>query len=395
MEAADNLFLSDYESMYQNNKEDHISETIPDIISEPTPINDDEYQSENDVVSVIRVDENRNDNDENRNDNDDNNSLTVENEVENPEEKVIPIEIVIPPVDSIVDTHPSEEVKEQSVSVSNAQMEQELFKKILTGMTKTLANYYKFLHPCISLSGAFEIWLHHMSKKKSADLSLALEDANKVNSGLEQRVAKLKGLLARTYQSNQRNVEDSTAMKKAQLQTEEELKSLRVREEYERKLLEEDLRRQSMQSAFHYDVEMMIQRAADGVISQQGTWAQSQQSSSRRLRDLELEKEELRGELERREVAIGELQAMAVKWEGERSRWESQTQQLAAAHVAAVSQLETQRQLLVTELQARRDVEVELDALISARAGLATDVESAVSVKFEQRIQELMEQVTD
>ena len=108
------------------------------------------------------------------------------------------------------------------------------------------------------------------------------------------RVVKLKGLLSRTYQANQKSLEDSNTMKRAQMETAQELRNHKVREENERKSLEEDLRRQAIESAFQYDMEMIIQRAAEDVISQQGLWIQTQQQHSKKLKDLESENELLK-----------------------------------------------------------------------------------------------------
>jgi hypothetical protein len=75
--------------------------------------------------------------------------------------------------------------------------------------------------------------------------------------------------LARTHQSNQRFQEDTTSFKKIQRDAALQMKSIKERDESERLALLETVRARTIEHAFQYDMELAIQRAADGMIASQ------------------------------------------------------------------------------------------------------------------------------
>ena len=80
---------------------------------------------------------------------------------------------------------------------------------------------------------------------------------------MEQRIVKLKALLARTHQANQRNLEEFDNMKKAKLSKEDELKLNEMKANAELNSLREAVRANSITSAFQYDIDILIQNAGD------------------------------------------------------------------------------------------------------------------------------------
>lgn len=119
----------------------------------------------------------------------------------------------------------------------------------------------------ISKRTLFDRWKEHIIIIKMRAMSNALHDSNKSYVALEQKTAKLKALLARTHQSNQRFQEDTTSFKKIQKDAALQLKTLKERDESERMALLETVRVRTIETAFQYDMELAIQRAADGKIS--------------------------------------------------------------------------------------------------------------------------------
>lgn len=110
----------------------------------------------------------------------------------------------------------------------------------------------------------FDRWKHETLLSRMSSITTDLADSNKSYAALEQKTAKLKALLARTHQSNQRFQEDTTSFKKIQRDAALQLKSLKERDESERLELLETVRVRTIETAFQYDMELAIQRAADG-----------------------------------------------------------------------------------------------------------------------------------
>jgi hypothetical protein len=110
----------------------------------------------------------------------------------------------------------------------------------------------------------FDRWKEKAAQCKITAISNELTDLNKSFATLEQKSVKLKALLARSHQSNQRFQEDTTSFKKTQVDAALQLKSLKERDESERMDLLETVRMRTIETAFQYDMELAIQRAADG-----------------------------------------------------------------------------------------------------------------------------------
>lgn len=94
-----------------------------------------------------------------------------------------------------------------------------------------------------------------------------LRSKSKLSIELEQKVSKLKILLARTHQAHQKNIEDSNALKKEQLETSEQLRMIKSKEDSELSLLKEMMRASSIESAFQYDMDKKIEEAVTSWIS--------------------------------------------------------------------------------------------------------------------------------
>ena len=167
--------------------------------------------------------------------------------------------------------------------------------------------------------------------------------------------------MSRTYQANQKNLEDSNSLKRVQKETANELKMQRQRDEMERRGLEEDLRRQAIESAFQYDMEMAIQRAADGVISQQGTWIQNQQFYNKRIKEFENELQLTKELLAAKEAENVEIKSMVENYQGLLSESNKKLSDLTINHTVTLQQCTSLRNQLSDEVSTRKDLEVERD----------------------------------
>lgn len=141
---------------------------------------------------------------------------------------------------------------------------QKLAKSALNFLIGTISKSSLGRKCVISKRTLFDRWKEHMVLSKMLILSNELHDSNKSYVALEQKTAKLKALLARTHQSNQRFQEDTTSFKKIQKDAALQLKTLKERDESERMALLETVRVRTIETAFQYDMELAIQRAADG-----------------------------------------------------------------------------------------------------------------------------------
>jgi hypothetical protein len=141
---------------------------------------------------------------------------------------------------------------------------QKLAKSALNFLIGTISKSSLGRKCVISKRTLFDRWKEHIYVSKMSTLSNELQDSNKSFAALEQKTAKLKALLARTHQSNQRFQEDTTSFKKIQKDAALQLKTLKERDESERMALLETVRVRTIETAFQYDMELAIQRAADG-----------------------------------------------------------------------------------------------------------------------------------
>ena len=141
---------------------------------------------------------------------------------------------------------------------------QKLATTALNHLVSTISNSSLGSRSFPSRRSLFDRWRDHTIQSKIMTISGALLDSNKSFAALEQKSAKLKALLARTHQSNQRFQEDTTSFKKLQQDAALQLKTLKERDESERSALLETVRTRNIETAFQYDMELAIQRAADG-----------------------------------------------------------------------------------------------------------------------------------
>jgi hypothetical protein len=118
------------------------------------------------------------------------------------------------------------------------------------------------------LRRAFLHWHRLTAELHTSALTKQLTEASETQTQLEQRVSKLKTLLARMHQSNQKNVEDTVLARKNQLEIALEYQQRMTQEEAERQALEEQLRCLAFESALHSDMEFMIEKAAQQIASQ-------------------------------------------------------------------------------------------------------------------------------
>lgn len=112
-----------------------------------------------------------------------------------------------------------------------------------------------------SIQSAFSHWKVLNSLSRLEAVSKEMETAKAASTAMEQRIAKLKALLARTHQANQRNLEEFDNLKKAQKNAEGELKNAEIKTNAELNSLKEVVRASSITSAFQYDIDILIQNA--------------------------------------------------------------------------------------------------------------------------------------
>jgi hypothetical protein len=118
------------------------------------------------------------------------------------------------------------------------------------------------------LRRAFLHWHRLSTELHTSVLKKQLTEASETQTQLEQRVSKLKTLLSRMHQSNQKNVEDTVLARKNQLEIALEYQQRMTQEEAEKQALEEQLRCLAFESALHSDMEFMIEKAAQQIASQ-------------------------------------------------------------------------------------------------------------------------------
>lgn len=120
------------------------------------------------------------------------------------------------------------------------------------------------------LRQAFLHWCRLSAEIKSAELVTKVMEASETRAQLEQRVVKLKTLLAKMHQSNQKNVEDTVLARKNQLEIALEYQQRMTQEEAEKQALEEQLRCLAFESALHSDMEFVIEKAAQQIAAKVG-----------------------------------------------------------------------------------------------------------------------------
>lgn len=208
---------------------------------------------------------------------------------------------------------------------------------------------------------------------------------------LEQRVQKLKGLLARTHQAKQRNQEDSAISQ----QKARELINSRAIDEKEKHLLLQAIKDQAdeteRQRAFHYDMEILIQRAASEM--QSGPNTPQPKFNKSRYEGLEMEMDQLRAELRDRdqseEYLLRQLDATALKV----LEVTEQCSALERHKAESEEKLAALRRELREEANNRLDAEQELRILLSNQGELSSEIERKVREKYDLRKIEVSEEM--
>jgi predicted nucleic acid-binding Zn-ribbon protein len=224
--------------------------------------------------------------------------------------------------------------------------------------------------PHRSLRNGFRKWKIAAMEMRADAAKQAVESLESKYAQSEQKIAKLKVLLSKVNQANQRNMENTNAYKKAGEDVQMELYALKQKENSEKQSLMEALRVQSMESAFQYDTELTIQRAAEAMIYQQQQAHSSAANQTKKVKDFEDEKSQL----------VEQIKSLEQKRE-DMLRLQQSVQDKLDAATRKIAQLESQlrdskavsEQLLFKlkeEEEQREEVELELKATLNSRTTL-------------------------
>ena len=179
------------------------------------------------------------------------------------------------------------------------------------------------------------------------------------NKKLEQRVQKLKGLLAKTYQAKQRTQEDSEVSAK---RSREMLRS-KAKDELERSYLLQAMRDQAAeaerQRAFHYDMEILIQRAATELVTQPTT-PQLPRYNKSQYDELEMEFSALQSDVADKEEANEALQQRLDETSLRLEELSQLLSSMEASRAADAKELSRLRGDLKEESTSRADAEREV-----------------------------------
>lgn len=250
---------------------------------------------------------------------------------------------------------------------------------LLTRMVYILEKYNNFL--MFDSKECFSIW-------KDFSFLSAVADTKR----LEQRVQKLKGLLARTHQARQRTLEDNTLSQ----QRARELLNSKTKDEHERNSLLQAIRAKEEETererAFHYDMEILIQRAASEISSLPATPLVSRHSKTQ-LDDLEGDLMQARAELKDMELRLenSDLELLTSK-----EKLSNAMQDLAISEeqrLALEKSLKVLQSQLTEETNSRIDVERELKVLISRQSELASEIEHKMKLRYDLRKIEVNEEL--
>lgn len=157
----------------------------------------------------------------------------------------------------------------------------------------------------------------------------------------------------------------------------------------------ESLRVQSVESAFQYDLELAIQRAAEDVMYQQQINANQSNSGYKKLKEFE---DERIGMLEKIKLLEDEIQSL------------NSTMQSATAHILekdsqiqSFSEILKMRDVAILDLQqkyedeqmTRRDLEVELEATLTNRADVIHNLAISADTKASKRLVDISAELNE
>jgi hypothetical protein len=249
--------------------------------------------------------------------------------------------------------------------------------------------------PHRSLRNGFRKWKIAAMEMRADAAKQAVESLESKYAQSEQKIAKLKVLLSKVNQANQRNMENTNAYKKAGEDVQMELYALKQKENSEKQSLMEALRVQSMESAFQYDTELTIQRAAEAMIHQQQQAHSSAANQTKKVKDFEDEKSQL----------VEQIKSLEQKRE-DMLRLQQSVQDKLDAATRKIAQLESQlrdskavsEQLLFKlkeEEEQREEVELELKATLNSRTTMLQEVEAAAEARATLAGNELKKQLAE
>ena len=306
---------------------------------------------------------------------------------------------------------------------SASEYDKRVLKVIIGKIIDTLANNGSGRRFQLSKKSVFLLWRHKAALQSTAQaVHKQYEDAKAKMVELEQKNAKLKSLLARSHQANQRNAEDSTVLQKAQREALVELKNIKQKDESERLALMETVRVQSIQSAFHSDIELSIQKAAQELLNQQKLILsqQQQQAASESSGNVSTplrhatsgnaaipspsSSYSARDELERTVVeknrVIFELEREAGVLVSDVERYQNESCELRRALDSINSKMilcEQQNGDLIRKIEEQNHVigelEVEIDITLSNRAKIVEELEAIAESNANKRLQDIQNEL--
>ena len=236
------------------------------------------------------------------------------------------------------------------------------------------------------------------------------------------RVGKLKTLLARMHQASQRHTEESAVIKKVQKEAAKEIESVKSKEEREKRLLELQLRNFEIENAFKEDVEISIQRAALAVTQSYsgkptltssdarltpGAESPSVDTAARSVGGTWLDENgeshvatEEKVALLTDQVAALTAEIESVKEQLNSSRLENAAQKKTTDSLAGELHKEKARSSvlkaeLADERSSRRDIEAELNIIISREGVASREFDTEMSIKTNKRVMELTESLVE
>jgi hypothetical protein len=254
-------------------------------------------------------------------------------------------------------------------------------------------NRKTILHSGDAKRKLFQLWKVQTLQMRSLSAEKVVDELKSNLTASEQRISKLKALLARTHQANQRNLEDTAASKKATQDVSIELNSLKQKEELERVTMLESLRVQSIDSAFQYDVELSIQRAAEQMVSQQQIVQSNSQQTARRIKELEEERSLLNMQLEslQEEERGNELRTLSLN--NEIDQLQRKLRESETARFESEARITCLHQQLEFEEMQRRDVEGELAATLSSQVKQLQETEAKSDTKATIKINAITQEL--
>lgn len=310
-----------------------------------------------------------------------------------------------------------------------SEFNKKLAKQALSSLLGKLENSLLGKQYLMNVRNCFEKLKLHKFIQHAKDMESKYDDMTKQTVSLEQKNTKLKALLARTHQANQKNIEDNHLFKRAQEEALMELKSIKQRDESERKFLLEQVRMRSIESEFKYDVELSIQLAVDEMISQRNAvkvaspGGGGSKDADRNQRDLQLEFTTSTQQQQQQQQELSSLQSLVHELQTTKGELISQMEILQLEHehlreqynglkesMAPMESRMASLQLslankdkeirrfemaLKDEGNLRKDMEIELNLTVKSRAEMIQEFHEAAEVKYSSKFHEYNQQISE